>query len=103
MVLLCGTYNEYKLLSAPLPQTGVYIIQALNLLEPYELKSIGLPTTSSEAFDILASVLRLRSADRARYITDPNREEIPVQRLISKTYVGERRKLMRIDNVTTES
>lgn len=101
-VPLCGTYKEYKVLSAPLPQTGVYIIQALNLLEPYELKSIGLPTTSSEAFDILASVLRLSSADRARYITDPNWEEIPVHGLISKTYAGERRKLMGTDKVPSE-
>lgn len=91
---LCGTYKEYQVLSAPLPQTGVYIINALNLLEPYDLKSEGLPTVSSSSFDILASVLRISNADRARYVTDPNWEDIPVGGLISKAYADSRRDLV---------
>lgn len=88
---LCSTYKNYTVLSAPLPQTGVYIIQALNILENYNLKELGLPTVSSKAFDILSSTMRLSLADRAEYITDPNWEDIPVGRLISKEYADMRR------------
>src|SRR5699024_10355366 len=62
-----GSYKNYTVLSAPLPQTGVYIIQALNILELFNLKKIGLPTVSAEAFDILTSAMRLANADRREY------------------------------------
>lgn len=90
---LCGTYKGYTVLSAPLPQTGFYIIQALNVLEGYDLKTMGLPTTSAEAFDVLASTMRLSNADRKEYVTDPNWQEIPVLQLISKEYADKRRNL----------
>lgn len=99
---LCGTYKNYQVLSAPLPQTGIYIIHALNLLEPYDLKSEGLPTVSSASFDILTSVLRLSNADRARYVTDPNWEDIPVNGIISKAYADSRRELVGTGSVQDE-
>lgn len=87
---LCGTYKDYVVLSAPMPQTGVFIIQALNILEKYDLHSIGTPTESAEAFDILTSTLRLSIADRIEYVTDPNWENIPIEGLISKEYADSR-------------
>lgn len=89
---LCGSYNNYKILTAPMPQTGFYLIQALNILEGYNLKNIGLPTVSSEAFDIVSSTLRTTGADSWKYVSDPNWEDIPVEGLISKEYAQERRK-----------
>lgn len=89
-----GSYKNYKVLSAPLPQTGVYIIQALNILEPFDLKKIGLPTVSAEAFDILASTMRLANADRREYVSDPNWVDIPVDGLISKKYAEMRGKMV---------
>ena len=91
---LCSSYGEYKVLSAPMPQTGVFIIHALNILENYNLADIGLPTNSSESFDILASTLRLSIADRVEYVTDPNWESIPIEGLISKEYAQTRRSLV---------
>ncbi len=91
---LCGGYGDYRVLSAPLPQTGFYIIQGLNILEPYNLKTIGLPTESAEAFDILTSTLRAGSADRMEYVTDPNWKDIPVEGLISKEYAQKRGSLI---------
>ncbi len=90
-VPLCGSYDGYTVLSAPLPQTGFYIIQALNILENYDLARRGLPTVSAEAFDIVSSTMRLSIADRSEYGTDPNWEDIPVTGLISKAYAEMRR------------
>lgn len=89
-----GSYKDNRILSAPLPQTGVYIIQALSLLEPFKLNKIGLPTESAEAFDILTSTMRLTNADRREYVSDPNWEDIPVKRLISDKYISARRQMV---------
>jgi gamma-glutamyltranspeptidase/glutathione hydrolase len=89
-----GSYKGNQIISAPLPQTGMYIIQALSLLEPFDLKEIGLPTESAEAFDIITSTLRLSNADRREYVSDPNWEDIPVDGLISDEYVSARRELV---------
>ena len=88
---LKGNYKGKKIISAPLPQTGMYIIQALSLLEPFDLRKIGLPTESAEAFDIITSTLRLSNADRREYVSDPNWEDIPVEGLISDAYISARR------------
>ena len=91
---LKGSYKDYRVLSAPLPQTGLYIIQALNILESFNLKQTGLPTVSGEAFDILTATMRLANADRRKYVSDPNWEDVPVSELISKEYAKERRELV---------
>lgn len=91
---LSGTYNNYNVISAPLPQTGFYIIQALNLLERYDLAEEGLPTESAHAFDIITSTLRASIADRVEYVTDPNWKEVPVDGLISKEYASKRSELV---------
>lgn len=99
---LCGNYKDYTVLSAPLPQTGFYIIQALNILESFDLKQMGLPTVSSEAFDIINSTMRLSIADRREYVTDPNWDDIPVSSLISKNYAEKRRNLVGTGSVPKE-
>ena len=99
---LCGEYKDYTVLSAPMPQTGFYIIQALNLLEDFKLKQMGLPTVSSEAFDIISSTMRLSIADRREYVTDPNWENIPVNSLISESYADKRRELVGTGKVQQE-
>lgn len=91
---LCGGYDDYKVLSAPLPQTGLYIVQALNILEDYDLNEMGLPTVSPKAFDILSSTMRTSIADRVEYVTDPNWRKIPINALISNEYIDERKKLI---------
>lgn len=91
---LCSSYGDYTVLSAPMPQTGVFIVQALNILENYDLAELGLPTNSPESFDILASTLRLSIADRVEYVTDPNWETIPIEGLTSKDYAESRRSLV---------
>ncbi len=99
---LCGGYNNYKVLSAPLPQTGLYIVQALNILDDYELSEIGLPTVSAEAFDIMSSTMRTSIADRIEYVTDPNWRDVPIDVLISDEYTNERKKLVGTGNAIEE-
>jgi gamma-glutamyltranspeptidase / glutathione hydrolase len=76
-------------LSAPPPQTGMQILQTLALLEPYDLRSLGLPTRSARAFDVLASAFRVGMAD-ARHIDDPNWAAVPATAVTSRAYAGTR-------------
>lgn len=96
---LCGTYKGYTVLSAPLPQTGFYILHALNILEKFNLSEIGLPTESAKAFNILSSTMRLSIADRVEYVTDPNWKEISIAGLISKEYAANRDSLVGVSQV----
>lgn len=91
---LMGTFGEYTVLSAPMPQSGLSIVQGLNILENFDLKRAGLPTTSPEAFDIFTSTMRATIADRVKYVDDPNWNEIPVSTLVGKPYAVSRSALV---------
>jgi len=91
---LCAEYRGRLILSAPPPQTGVQVIASLALLEPYDLRSYGLPTESSRTFDLLVSAMRLGMADSPRHIDDPSWEPVPVSGLISREYAESRAELV---------
>ncbi|HEX7091808.1 MAG TPA: gamma-glutamyltransferase [Longimicrobiales bacterium] len=87
---VCGTYRGLTVLSAPPPQTGMHIVHALNLLEPYDLARLGLPTRSADAFDVLASALRVAAADHGRHNGDPNWTAVPAAGVTSKAFARTR-------------
>ena len=82
-------YDVYQ--SAPNSQ-GIVLLQALNMLEPVDLKSMG--HNSAQYIHTLVEVLKLAFADRDRYIGDPHFTKIPVEQLLSKRYAEQRRKLI---------
>jgi gamma-glutamyltranspeptidase / glutathione hydrolase len=75
------------------PQTqGITALEMLNILEGYDLKSLG--HNSSEYLHLLIEAKKLAFADRDAYIADPIKASVPASRLISKEYAAERRKLI---------
>jgi gamma-glutamyltranspeptidase/glutathione hydrolase len=90
---LCGEYRGRVVLSAPPPQTGHQILHTLELLEAYDLRSLGLPTQSARAFDVLTSAMRVGMTS-ARYGEDPNWASAPVTGVISPAYAESRRALV---------
>ena len=60
----------------------------LNLLEPYDLKSMGLG--SAEALHLMIEAKKLAYEDRAKYYADPEMAKVPVKELISKAYAAQR-------------
>ena len=87
---LCTDYRGFTVLSAPPPQTGFQVLHALELLEPFDLKSLGLPTRSAAAFDILASALRAAQS-QSRLNGDPNWVAVPANGLSSAAFAATRR------------
>jgi gamma-glutamyltranspeptidase / glutathione hydrolase len=81
-----GNYRGYKIISAGPPQSGISVIEALNILENYNLKKSGHFSTSIETAHLLAETLRRVYADRSTYIGDPKFNNVPTNGLISKEY-----------------
>lgn len=86
---LCTDYRGLTVLSAPPPQTGIQVLHTLELLEPHDLKALGLPTRSPEAFDVLASALRVGMAIRG-VNDDPAWSEVPAAGIASEAYARAR-------------
>jgi gamma-glutamyltranspeptidase/glutathione hydrolase len=80
-----GTYRDYEIISMPPPSSGgVALIEMLNILEPYNLKSKGLLTPPSMHLQIEA--MRRAYLDRARSLGDPDFVKVPVRELTSKRH-----------------
>ncbi len=90
---LCTDYRGLTVLSAPPPETGLQVLHTLELLERFDLKSLGLPTQSAEAFDVLASALRVGHAE-ARANGDPNWVPVPANGIVSADFAATRRSLV---------
>jgi len=80
-----GTYRDYEIISMPPPSSGgVALIEMLNILEPYDLKSKGLLTPP--AIHLQIEAMRRAYLDRARSLGDPDFVKVPVGELTSKRH-----------------
>jgi gamma-glutamyltranspeptidase / glutathione hydrolase len=77
-----GRYRGYDVLSAQPPASGTVLIQMLNILEHFDLASLGHNT--AEYLDIVARTLSAAHIDRAAHITDPEFWPVPVEMMISQ-------------------
>jgi gamma-glutamyltranspeptidase/glutathione hydrolase len=83
-------YHGYKIYKPGFWSQGPAMIEALNILEGYDLRSLGV--NSSEYIHKLVEALKLAYADRDTYYGDTKFNHIPTEVLLSKTYAAERRK-----------
>jgi len=80
-----GTFHNYTVISAPPPSSGgVVLLSALNILEGYDLASLGDRTSAS--MHLLTEAYRRAYMDRADYLGDPDYNRIPVAELTAKKY-----------------
>lgn len=85
-------YKGYDLYELPPNGQGITALLMLNLLEGFDLKTWG--HNSAEYLHHLVEAKKLAFADRDRYVSDPEFAKIPLERLLSKNYAAERRKLI---------
>jgi gamma-glutamyltranspeptidase/glutathione hydrolase len=86
------TFNGYTVYKPGFWSQGPAMLQALNMLEGYDLRAMGL--NSPPYIHTLVEALKLAYADRDTYYGDPKFVHIPEERLLSKDYAAERRKLI---------
>jgi gamma-glutamyltranspeptidase / glutathione hydrolase len=82
-----GTYRGYEILSAPPPSSGgTVLLEALNILEGYDLAKLG--NRSSQSIHLTTEAFRRAFFDRAEFMGDPDLSKIPVAQLIDKKYAA---------------
>ncbi len=86
-----GAYRGYEIVSMPPPSSGgIHLIQMLNILEGFPLRSLG--AESAEKLHLLAESMKLAYADRSKHLGDPDFWNVPVSSLLSKSYANKLRK-----------
>ncbi|WP_439576302.1 gamma-glutamyltransferase [Elioraea sp.] len=85
-----GTYRGVEIIGPPPPSSGgVHIVQMLNILEGYDIRSLGFGTDAT--LHLIAEALKIAFADRKAATGDPAFVATPVARLLDKAYAAERR------------
>ncbi|WP_128546383.1 gamma-glutamyltransferase [Larkinella soli] len=85
-------YRGYDVYELPPNGQGIAVLQMLNILEGYDLKSLG--HNSADYLHLLVEAKKLAFEDRARYYADADFSKIPLSWLLSKEYAAQRRKLI---------
>ena len=81
-------YRGYQVWELPPPGQGLAALELLNILETFDLKSMG--RESADFWHVMVEAKKLAFADRARYYADPAFAKTPVDSLLSKAYARQR-------------
>lgn len=90
-------YRGYDIWEMPPNSQGVAALQALNILEGFDLKAAGFGSPQHVHWFVEAT--KLAFADRAKFYADPAFVKTPLGRLLSKGYAEERRALIQPDRI----
>lgn len=93
-------YRGYDVWELPPNGQGTAVLQMLNILENYDIASMGFG--SPEYMHLFIEAKKLAFEDRAKYYSDMDFNKIPVEKLISKEYAKDRAKLIN-ENVAARS
>ena len=86
-------YRGHKVVSvAPPSSGGVHVIQMLNILDTFDLKSLD----DTTRWHVIAEAMKLAFADRAHWLGDPDFAKVP-RGLISKKYAASLAKKIDLD------
>ncbi len=83
-------YHNFKVYKPGFWSQGPAMLETLNILEGYDLRSMGF--NSADYIHTVTEALKLAYADRDTYYGDPKFNHIPEETLLSKAYAAQRRK-----------
>jgi len=83
---ISAVYRGYTVYELPPNGQGLTALEMLNILEGYDISSLG--EQSPEYLHLLIEAKKLVFNDRDNLIADPDFEEIPVDELLSKEYAA---------------
>jgi gamma-glutamyltranspeptidase/glutathione hydrolase len=93
-----ANYRGYEVFKAGFWTAGPAMVEALNLLEGYNLQA--LKHNSPDYIHTVVEAIKLALADRDRYYGDPQFVKIPATELLSKDYANLRRSLIEKDRAS---
>ena len=86
------TYRGYDVYKQTFNSQGPVLLEALNILEQFDLK--GMKHNSADYLHTVVEALKLAYADRESYYADPAFVQTPAEGLLSKAYAKERARLI---------
>ncbi|MGI9260390.1 MAG: gamma-glutamyltransferase family protein, partial [Woeseiaceae bacterium] len=81
-------YRGYEVYKQPFNSQGPMLLQALNILELYDLQEMG--HNSTDYIHVIVESLKLAYADRDTYYADQDFVDVPAEGLLSKEYARKR-------------
>jgi len=94
-----GAYRGYDVYSAPPPSSGgIALVEILNILEKFDLASLG--ADSAESMHLTVEAYRRAFMDRAEFLGDPDFAKVPVAQLIDKNYAAKWRESINPDHAS---
>jgi gamma-glutamyltranspeptidase / glutathione hydrolase len=102
-VPVTGTYRGHEIISMPpISSGGVGLVEMLNVLEGYDIASMG--PGGSSTVHLMVEAMKRAYADRAQYLGDPDFvKDMPIPRLTSKAYATELRKTIDLKRTKASS
>ena len=95
-----GHYRGARIVSGSPPTSGgVALIDALNILDGFDLDKVDSVTRTH----LIVEAMRRVHRDRAVYLGDPDFVDVPVARLINEYYAAGQRASIRMDQATPSS
>ena len=86
------TYHGHTVYEAPPNSSGHVLLQELNLVEEFDLKSLG--CNSAESIHLMVEAKKLAFIDREAFVADPDYIDVPIEGLLSKDYARDRARLI---------
>ena len=80
-------YRGYEVYEMPPNSSGHILLQELNMVELFDLQSLGCNT--AESIHLMVEAKKLAFADRERFMADPEWVDIPLEGMLSKSYAEE--------------
>lgn len=88
-VPLRQTYRGYEVVSlAPPSSGGIALLQMLAMIEPFDVRALG--QDSAAKYHLFHEVMRRAFRDRIEYLGDPGFVDVPVARLLDRSYLKAR-------------
>jgi len=84
------SYRGYEVYEMPPNTQGLTVLEMLNMLEGFDPAALGY--NSVAYLHTLIEIKKLAFADRDQYLADPEFVNVPLERLLSKSYAAERAK-----------
>jgi gamma-glutamyltranspeptidase/glutathione hydrolase len=91
-------YRGYDVWELPPNGQGITVLQMLNILEGFDFSKIEYG--SAEYIHLFVEAKKLAYEDRAKYYADIDFAKVLVEKLISKQYAAERRKLINLNHAS---
>ncbi|MCC6790074.1 MAG: gamma-glutamyltransferase, partial [Thermomicrobiales bacterium] len=94
------TYRGYEVYACGPWCQGPMVLEALNILEGFDLRALG--HNSPDSLHLIVEALKLAFSDRHSYYGDPEFVDVPIDGLLDKAYATERRDLIDLERACPE-